>query len=296
MNNPLYVGRFVWNRSRKVRDPDTGKRTMRLRPQAEWLWTDAPELRIVEQDLWQRVQARRQGRRHVVPGNKVGRTPKYLFSGLLRCGTCGGAYTVKSRTYYACATHRNRGPAICANSHHVQRDRLEERLLEMIFGDVFAPDVVVYVTRQVERVIAELRAAPDERRQVAEAELARAQTELMHITNAIKQGIVTSTTRRLLEQAERRIAELEADLRALPLEPPALPPLSESVESYLQNLRQTMATDVTAAREMLAQGIGTITLRPAGGRLVAEMRGNLVGLLGLANGAVYANDGAGRGI
>lgn len=296
LNNPLYVGRFVWNRSRKVRDPDTGKRTMRPRPQAEWLWTDAPELRIVEQDLWQRVQARRQGRRHVVPGNKVGRTPKYLFSGLLRCGTCGGSYTVKSRTYYACATHRNRGPAICANGHHVQRDRLEERLLKMIFGDVFTPDVVAYVTRQVERVIAELRAAPDERRQVVEAELARARTELAHIANAIRQGIVTPTTRTMLEQAERRIAELETDLRALPLEPPALPPLKEAVEGYLQNLRETMATDVTAAREMLAQGIGTITLRPAGGQLVAEMRGNLVGLLGLTDGAVYANDGAGSGI
>lgn len=296
LSNPLYVGRLAWNRSRKVRDPDTGKRTMRLRPPAEWLWSEAPELRIVEQDLWERVQARRLGRRHVVPGNKAGRTPKYLFSGLLRCAVCGGSYTVRSRTYYACATHRNRGPAICANSHHVQRDRLEERLLEMIFGDVFAPDVVAYVTRQVERAIAELRAAPDERRQVVEAELARARTELTHIANAIRQGIVTPTTRTMLEQAERRIAKLEADLRAPPLEPPALPPLKEAVEGYLQNLRETMATDVTAAREMLAQGIGTITLRPAGGQLVAEMRGNLVGLLGLTNGAAYANDGAGRGI
>lgn len=219
-----------------------------------------------------------------MPGNKVGRTPKYLFSGLLRCAVCGGSYTVRSRTYYACATHRNRGPAICANSHHVQRDRLEERLLKMIFGDVFAPDVVEYVTGQVERVIAELHAAPDERRQIVAAELARARTELTHIANAIRQGIVTPTTRTMLEQAERQIAELEANLRALPLEAPALPPLKEAVEGYVQDLRKTMATDVTVAREMLAQGVGTLILRPTGGRLVAEMRGNLVGLLGLAAG------------
>jgi site-specific DNA recombinase len=45
LNNPLYAGRFVWKRSRKVRDPDTGKRVMRVRPPAEWVWIEAPELR-----------------------------------------------------------------------------------------------------------------------------------------------------------------------------------------------------------------------------------------------------------
>lgn len=55
-----------------------------------------------------------------------------------------------------------------------------------------------------------------------------------------------------------------------------------------------LATDVTAARELLARGVGTITLRPVDGQLVAEMRGNLIGLLGLE--AIGPNDGAGRGI
>src|SRR5579872_92261 len=49
LHNPIYVGRLVWNRSRKVRDPETGKRTMRMRPKDEWTWTDARALRIVPQ-------------------------------------------------------------------------------------------------------------------------------------------------------------------------------------------------------------------------------------------------------
>jgi DNA invertase Pin-like site-specific DNA recombinase len=32
LNNPLYAGCAVWNRSQKLRDPDTGKRVMRVRP------------------------------------------------------------------------------------------------------------------------------------------------------------------------------------------------------------------------------------------------------------------------
>ena len=31
-----------------------------------------------------------------MPGNKAGRAPRYLFSGLLRCGVCGGSDNVKS--------------------------------------------------------------------------------------------------------------------------------------------------------------------------------------------------------
>ena len=61
----------------------------------------------------------------------------------------------------------------------------------MIFGNVFAPEVIAYVTRRVEQAIAELRAVPDERRQLLEAELARARKEVDNIAGAIRQGIVT---------------------------------------------------------------------------------------------------------
>ena len=37
LNNPIYAGRVAWNRSQKVRDPDTGKRLMRMRPREERL-------------------------------------------------------------------------------------------------------------------------------------------------------------------------------------------------------------------------------------------------------------------
>jgi len=68
----LYVGKVVWNRSRKVLDPETGKRVIRVRPQSEWVWRDVPELRIIPDDLWQAVQARLDGQRHAAKGNKHG--------------------------------------------------------------------------------------------------------------------------------------------------------------------------------------------------------------------------------
>src|SRR6185437_1861455 len=54
----LYAGRIVWNKSKKVKVPGTNKRVRRPRPETEWKITQASELRIVTQDLWDRVQER----------------------------------------------------------------------------------------------------------------------------------------------------------------------------------------------------------------------------------------------
>lgn len=39
LNNELYTARLYWNKSLKDRDPDTGKRVMRMRPRDEWVST-----------------------------------------------------------------------------------------------------------------------------------------------------------------------------------------------------------------------------------------------------------------
>src|SRR5206468_8853090 len=58
LHNELYIGRLIWNRQRYVKDPRTGKRLARLNPTSGWLITEVPQLRIVEDALWQQTQAR----------------------------------------------------------------------------------------------------------------------------------------------------------------------------------------------------------------------------------------------
>jgi DNA invertase Pin-like site-specific DNA recombinase len=186
LNNPLYIGRLVWNRSRKVRDPDTGKRLMRMRPPEEWITTETPELRIVPQSLWDRVQQRRAGRRGLtVHSDLRGKRPKYLFSGLLVCGTCGAAYTIDSGKYYGCATHRNRGPIVCQNNRQVHRVRLEEALLQLVFHDVFSHEVIRYLTLKVDAALRRLTAAQTSPRHLLQADLAKARAELDNVKQAI---------------------------------------------------------------------------------------------------------------
>jgi site-specific DNA recombinase len=137
LNNQLYIGRYVWNRSQWILNPDTGRKKRIPRPESEWIEFGLPDLRIVSQELWDRVKVRQQ-QVHEASGNirkalhenaRTGAGPKYLFSGLLKCGQCGANYVIADKHRYGCSKQINRGPNVCNNAIKVPRRLVEERLL-----------------------------------------------------------------------------------------------------------------------------------------------------------------------
>jgi len=120
----------------------------------------------------------------------------------------------------------------------------------------------------------------------------KARTELENIKSAIRQGIITPTTKTMLEETEKHVANLEALLRQTP--PARIAYLPSVVEACLRDLKATFSTDPDHARALLGRLIGQITLRREGPRLIAEFQGNLVGLLEMED--QVGNRGAGRGI
>ncbi|WP_284257338.1 recombinase family protein, partial [Acidocella aquatica] len=71
LNNELYIGRLVWNRLRYVKDPATGKRVSRPNPPESWVVTEVPELRIVDDGLWQAVKSRQSKARNPVASSRA---------------------------------------------------------------------------------------------------------------------------------------------------------------------------------------------------------------------------------
>jgi site-specific DNA recombinase len=111
LHNELYIGRLVWNRQRYVKDPGTGRRLARPNLTSEWLVTDVPELRIVDQDLWEQVQARltRIRQSPMVANSRATefwtrRRARHLLTGLAFCGCCGVPYLWSARTISPAAT------------------------------------------------------------------------------------------------------------------------------------------------------------------------------------------------
>ena len=141
INNEMYVGRQVWGRRTWIKDPSTGRRVARDASPLALVATELPELRIVSDELWKAAKARqaalnqgREGRavtEHPAPFWSKQR-PRYLFSGLMRCGSCGGGYSKISATHFGCSTARNKGETSCGNLLTIRRDVLEETVLDAL--------------------------------------------------------------------------------------------------------------------------------------------------------------------
>ncbi len=148
LNNQLYIGRSVWNRSVWVKDPDSGKRRRMERPESEWVVTEIPELRIVPQALWNGVQKRlleiREKSSHLreVLNNAQSRSRagKYLFSGLLKCDCCGANFSMCSTTSYGCASNLNGGDSVCSNRLRIPRHLLEEQVIQAIQNELLSEE------------------------------------------------------------------------------------------------------------------------------------------------------------
>ncbi|MEI9431878.1 recombinase family protein [Mesorhizobium sp. Cs1299R1N3] len=123
--NEAYIGLLVFNRIQMRKDPETGKRISRPNPPETWQVVEVPHLRIIDDELWDAVQARKK----LYGGMKLHhrRRPKHMFSGLVRCGHCGASYTVKNGDQLACAAHREKGT--CTNNRTIRVGELEKRVL-----------------------------------------------------------------------------------------------------------------------------------------------------------------------
>ena len=194
INNELYVGRLVWNRQRYVKDPNTGKRVSRPNPESEWIIEAVPELRIVDQALWERVRERLSAIRSSPRSRKIQesqfwkhRRPKHLLTGLVRCGMCGGAFTSVGRDYLACGVAR--GSGTCTNTRGIRRGELETLVLDGLKDRLMEPELVEEFIREFHKEINRQRQGREGQTELMRRELAQVSRKLDGLIDAIADGL-----------------------------------------------------------------------------------------------------------
>lgn len=263
--NPIYAGRQVWNRSKWVKDPQTGNRVRRERPQSEWVITEQPELRIVDAPTFDAVQRRLRDRGHAA-GSR-GRPHRYVLSGLLRCPDCGGAMVMTDRYAYMCAAHRERGT--CGSRLRVPRAAVETAVLAGIRRELLTDAAFQRFSRTARDALVKHAPSTDAaKRRLSDAE--RVRTNLMA---ALRAGIITPTVRAELQAAEADVASAQRELAAAKAWSPRtfLPRAREVWQHLVADLADT-ATRTPPVREALRTLVGPeIPLRREDGAIYAEI-------------------------
>ena len=267
---PLYRGEIVWNQTRK-RD-GWGQSNRADRPASDWLRVEAPELRIIDENLWAAAHAKFTQRQE--KHSKAGRggldiESRYLLSGLARCGRCGGGLTAHSRRhgghrvyFYGCSSFWKRGAAVCSNNLVARMTVLDAEVLATLQDDVCRPAVIEETIRLALEAFAPER--QDEASATMAAKLATLRQECDRLAEAIgRGGPLDALLQRLADRHGRRQV-LEGKLAATVEAPRVnLRVVESAMRAKLDDWRGLLRRNVTEARAVLrALLVGPLRFTP----------------------------------
>jgi len=289
--NEIYAGRIIWNRVRMIRDPETGKRVSRPNAPQEYQRADAPQLRIIDDELFEAAQTRKAGR--TIVGKRGQRKPRHALSGLLRCGCCGAGMSIKDRDRgrlrIICSQKKEAGN--CSNGRSYYLDKIEACVVDTLKAKIGSRDAVAYYIRVYndERRFASAEAIANKSR--TEARLAEAQRALDRMVDALAAGTLTPEDvgdripqlRSARDRAKAELAAIGEPAKVVTLHPAA-------INDYLRNLdrlAEIIGADLAEGDDGIAQAlralVETVTIMPAPAGEAPQVRvaGHLESLLKL---------------
>ena len=297
LHNPIYVGRFVYNRVTMKRDPESRNRVPRINSSADHEVIELPDLRIVDDALWQRVQDARQDRASRPLTDR--RRPRHLFSGLVRCGLCGGGIAVRHHDRMACSRARDAGT--CTNKESIRLGELQRRVLAGLETKLLSAEAVSLLVREyhLERD-RQLREGGKAKRAL-ERRLAQAEAAVARLVAAIADGgadfsdlrdaLAKKTGERDL--ARRELSELEAP-GAIALHPHIATAYRERVGRLIAAIGAGEPLS-DAMRAELRGLVQAIYVRPAeGGGHEIDVVGSLESAVAMATGQPSRSKGSDR--
>jgi DNA invertase Pin-like site-specific DNA recombinase len=261
-----YTGVFVWNKTRKRND--WGKWAPTDRPEDEWIRTAPnPDLQIIDEALWKRVESRRtakEGRTlRFADGRMSGRPPKTdtqnLLAGMATCGVCGGGMVVETggkkrgrKPEYIC--HRHRANASCPNNLRISVAEVNEAVLSAVEAHALTPEAIEQVIQLTERDdVREHQAALLREQKDNEKRIAR-------LTLALETGGELGSLLTRLRELEARQVAIGNELRALRPVPRLAP---DVVENRLSEWRRLLRASTTQGRAVLQRIlVGRVTFTP----------------------------------
>ena len=209
LRNPFYRGQLVYGLREAVRDPDTGKRIVRIRPPEERIVVDVPHLRIIDETLWLAVQ--RKLDEAAQPRHSRAQYPTTFVGGakplthVLRCGHCGGPARTIATDRWACVRGIKRQG--CTPRTFTLRD-VDGTVAKKLVAWVFA-------RRDWGRFIERAQQGSHRRRRSVEADIADAQRRIQRLTEAIESAGQGRSLALRVSDLERLVDEKRTELHQL---------------------------------------------------------------------------------
>ena len=232
-----------------IKDPTTGKRVSRMNPKAECLFDDVPDLRIVDQDIWDAVVARLAAIRKASgadarprPAFHERRRAQHILTGKVFCASCGSGFGAVGQDYLSCNAARRQGT--CGNRASIRRAELETLILDALRHQLMQPEhvaeFVAAYTAEWNRLVAEQAATTAAHRR----ELDSVTRKLDGLIDAIADGLRGAGVQQKLDTLEARKAELARLIATSEVPSPRLHPnLAETYRAKVTDLHEALKAE-----------------------------------------------------
>ena len=159
LNNERYLGRLNWGRLQWKRGAaNSKKRVAVVADPALMVRREDPRLRIISDELWERVKLRQSAQASRSTGSKAsaaGRPATSLLSGLLVCGECSSRFVARNQRSYQCASRIYGGASACSNKIAVPRERAETAIVNYLATELLSPEAIEIAKREYQSAILE---------------------------------------------------------------------------------------------------------------------------------------------
>jgi site-specific DNA recombinase len=272
LQNDLYVGVYVRNKVRKIRNYNTGRRVPRPASPDDLVRKEMPRLRIVDQELWDAAQKVRLERAHIhgIGGAERPTTARrpHPFAGMFRCAECGGKMIISGsgregdrRLTCSAAWWRKQ----CQHSKSYSLDRLTKLAAEKMHEHLTNPEFVKERAAERAKELSRLERESSVDRDAAQKELDRVELRIKKLVRLIETDESEDASQDVIDRyKELRVQQRGLQQRIALLNADNTPPL-------LSSAVKALARDVDTLHTMLKDNPDDPACRIALGNLLERV-------------------------
>lgn len=212
---------------------------------------------IVPKDLFERIQKQMQKNKKAPARYKA--EADYILTTKLYCGKCmsfmvGESGTSRNSTtyrYYKCIdAKRNKG----CDKKAVKKDRIEDLVINQIIKVLWDDELI----DSLADMVIDLQSKENTTLPLLKKQLSETEKSINNMLDAIQQGIITSSTKKRLEDLENQKKEIEINIAQESIKKPML--TKEQVVFWFERLRKIDITDIKHRKRLVDSFVNSIIL------------------------------------
>lgn len=266
LRNEKYIGTYIYNRSAPKTE---GKRNHhRSKSQEEIIRFDDAFPALIDKELFWRVQAKMDKRKHVRARNKA--KVNYLVAGLVYCGECSGAMVGNSKSYlkadgpvrysyYEC-NYRDRKKD-CDNPM-IKKEYVDNFVLDELHKKIFNQDNLPTLVKKINEYNVKRSSESQSELALLTKELEGVTNQISNLVDAIASGAIQFTSiMDKLKKLENSKANLESRLIEMNNKMKTASINEGMVKSYLDQHRQYIENkDFDACKQFISQYVEKVII------------------------------------